>query len=96
MSTVPQQSTPVPQPPTPHKKHKVRKMTLALWAWTIGCVVWAVAGGSSTNCAQYGDPNYQTGCQAGTAIGVGLIIGLWFIVFVVLSLIWFMTKPNDR
>ena len=34
--------------------------------------------------------------MSGTGIGVAMIIVLWFIVFVVLSLIWLMTRPSKR
>jgi hypothetical protein len=72
----------------------LRKMSWALIVWSALCLVWIITGASSSNCA--GDQYSQAGCQAGTAIGVGLIIGLWFLGFVVLSLIWFMSRPKDR
>jgi hypothetical protein len=34
--------------------------------------------------------------DVGTGIGVALIIVLWFFVFVVLSIIWLMTRPRGR
>jgi hypothetical protein len=68
-------------------------MTIVLWLWTILMAAWAIGG--SINAQTGCDPNYQGACDAGTAIGVGAIIFLWFIGFVVLSLIWLMTKPND-
>lgn len=69
-----------------------RKMTWALIVWTVIMVTWMIGGSVS---AQKGcDPNYQGACNTGTAIGVGLLIGLWFLGFVVLSLIWFMTRSK--
>jgi len=74
-----------------------RKMTWALIIWSALMALWAIVGGShAASTCNTTSQAYNTGCQAGTAIGVGLIIGLWFIGFVVLSLIWFMTKPKDH
>lgn len=70
-----------------------RKMTWALIIWSVLCLIWIISGASSSNCA---DSTSQTNCQAGTAIGVGLIIGLWFMGFVVGALVWFMTRPKGR
>jgi hypothetical protein len=32
----------------------------------------------------------------GTGIGIALVFLLWFLGFVVLSLVWFMTRPRGR
>ena len=37
----------------------------------------------------------QDACEAGTGIGVLLVLFIGFIGFVFLSLIWFMTKPKE-
>jgi hypothetical protein len=78
-----------------------RKATWAVAIWTVLMGLWIVAGASSVsnNCAgRYGDD--LSYCQAGTAIGGGLAITLlvmiWFIGFVVLSLIWLMSRPQRR
>jgi len=34
--------------------------------------------------------------DAGTGIGVGILIVLWFLGFVVLAAIWLMTRPRER
>lgn len=73
-----------------------RKMSWALIIWTIIMAIWAIAGGSSADCGSQGDQYSQAGCQAGTGIAIALIIVIWFIGFVVLSLIWFMTRPRKR
>jgi hypothetical protein len=64
----------------------------ALFVW------WVIAGGMAAqndDCAP-GDSLCEGAVDAGTGIGIALIIILWFIVFVVLSLIWFMTRPKGR
>jgi putative copper export protein len=73
-----------------------RKMTWALIIWSGLMLAWVIGGTTANKCASYADAASKSGCQAGTAIGVGLIIGLWFMGFVVLALIWFMTRPKSR
>lgn len=74
-----------------------RKMTWLILIFTGLMLAWMIAGARSTSCSQYaaGSPE-RAGCGAGTGIGVGLIFGLWFVGFVVLSIIWFMTRPARR
>jgi hypothetical protein len=38
----------------------------------------------------------QAGCELGTGIGAGLVVTLWFMGFIVLALIWFMTRSKER
>jgi len=38
----------------------------------------------------------QAGADVGTGIGVAFIFVLWFFGFVILSIIWFMTRPRGR
>jgi hypothetical protein len=76
----------------------MRKMTWVLWAWTAIFAVWIIAGiadRASKNCPP-DDQLCINASDAGTSIGVGLVFFLWFIGFVVLSLIWFMTRPQRR
>jgi hypothetical protein len=82
-------------------------MTWALLIWTVAMFAWAVGGGTSSvqnsnsYCQSHVDAYFSkqdclTATHAGTAIGVVLIILLWFMGFVVLSLVWFMTRPKRR
>jgi hypothetical protein len=80
---------------------KWRKATWALLVWTAIFAIWIVGGvGSvSNNCAgQTGDA--LTACQAGTAIGGGLavtfILVIWFVGFVVIGLVWLMSRPKEN
>lgn len=74
---------------------RIRKMTVALWAWCILIVVWAITGAHSAtqgaDCQAYHDA-----CQTGAGIGVMLVLLVGFFGFVFLSLIWFMTRPKER
>jgi hypothetical protein len=71
-------------------------MTWVLIIWTALFAVWIIGGVNDANCNQYGDQASRSGCEAGTGIGVGLVLFLWFLGFVVLSLIWFMARPRGR
>lgn len=77
-----------------------RKTTWALIVWTAVFGLWAASGigALGESCAGLtGDD--RSICEAGTAIGGGigltLIAGLWFVGFVVLAIIWFMTRPRE-
>lgn len=80
---------------------KWRIFTWVILVINILFLVWVIAGGSSTanNC------NGLTGqeldvCQAGTAvgasIGIGIIIFLWALVDVILGVLWLVTRPRDK
>jgi hypothetical protein len=78
-----------------------RKATWALLIFNLLILVWIVTGvgAVSNECGgKIGDA--LTTCQAGTAIGAGLgitfIIILWFIGFIVLGLIWIMSRPKHN
>jgi hypothetical protein len=70
----------------------------------LGSVIAAVSSRPSKDCAS--DPSVIAGtisksaCAAasdvGTGIGVTIILFLWFIVFIVLALVWLMTRPKNR
>jgi len=78
-----------------------RKMTwvIVVWcvlmaAWIVGAIVSADPG---SNCAH---ETYRGACEAGSSAGTGIgVVVLWFIWFfgfIVLSLIWFMSRPKGR
>jgi len=75
-----------------------RIMTWLIWGWTALCALWVIVGiadRASEDCPP-GDQLCVDASDAGTGIGVALIIMLWFMGFLVLSLIWFMTRPRSR
>lgn len=79
---------------------KWRKMTWTIWVTNVIFLIWliaAVASRPSKNChaGQYlSRHDCIAASDTGTAIGVGLVLFLWFLVFVVESLVWFMTRPR--
>lgn len=80
---------------------KWRKATWALVIWTVLMGIWLVAGigNVSNNCAGQTGSALET-CQAATAIGggigAGIIVVIWFIGFLVLGLIWLMSRPKEN
>jgi hypothetical protein len=74
-------------------------MSWAIVIWTVVFAIWIFSGMSavSDNCAGEVGAALDA-CNAGTAIGAGIGItmigGLWFIGFIVLSIIWFMSRPK--
>ena len=79
-----------------------RKMTWVLIIWCAIILIWAIAGAAGSDCAnQAGDQflsakDAQDACDAGTGIGVALILLVGFFGFIFFGLIWFMTKPKGR
>jgi hypothetical protein len=82
-----------------------RKMTWVLGIWNTIFLIWIVGGVHSNNvqtakdCAHDQVLSQQactTASNVGTGIGVALILMLWFIGFIVISLVWFMTRPRHR
>ncbi len=88
-----------PQAPVAATKRRgPRKMTWALIAWSVLILVWAIAGGGDANSECRADAVTQLerdACDAGTGIGVAIVLVIGFCGFVVLSLIWFMTRPRE-
>lgn len=73
-------------------------MTWVLNLWNVLFLIWIIAGVSdraSENCPP-GDELCISASDAGTGIGVALVILLWFLGFIVLSLVWFMTRGRSR
>lgn len=84
-----------------------RKMTWVLIVWCALIVIWAIAGGSSSDhqdvaqCVQQAagflsNQSCQNAADAGKGIGVALILLIGFVGFVFFSLIWFMSRPKTR
>lgn len=78
-----------------------RKATWALIIFDALMLWWVIAAANNTsnNCAGK-SADMLAACQTGTAIGAGIgfffLIVLWFIGFVVLSLIWLMSRTPKR
>jgi hypothetical protein len=75
-----------------------RKMTWVLNLWNVLFLIWIIAGISSRpseDCPP-GDQLCVDASDVGTGIGVALIVMLWVLGFIVLSLVWFMTRPKHR
>ncbi len=82
-----------------------RKMTWVLIIWCAIILIWAFAGGASSNsqsvqqCVSQGvftAQQCQNAADAGTGIGVALILVIGFVGFVFFSLIWLMSRSKTR
>jgi hypothetical protein len=77
-------------------------MTWALLAWVALIIVWIAVGVNSTSddCDDEATASGRELCEAatdvGTGIGVGIIVIIGFMGFIVLALIWFMTRPKPQ
>ena len=54
-------------------------------------LIWVVLSVANADCS---NSEYVGACQAGTGIGVLLIIFLWALVNIILLTIWFVTKKK--
>jgi hypothetical protein len=68
-----------------------RKMTWAILIFTALMLLWAA--GASSNSSQYGQNDYATGVAA---LSVGLLFFIWLLGFMILAVIWFMTRPHPN
>jgi hypothetical protein len=77
-------------------------MTWTIHATNVLFLIWIITGISSRpshNCqaSQYlSKHDCVAASDTGTAVGVGLIVFFWFMVFIVEALIWFMTRPKNN
>lgn len=80
-----------------------RKMTWAILVFTLLMAIWAIVGGGTADnhqyCVTHPDKYLSVkDCEAarnvGTGIGIVLIFFVWLVGFVIMSIIWFMTRPK--
>lgn len=81
----------------------MRAMTLVLWCWTIafagwitGVIIDASNSPAPAECVQSaGQKLCDDAGDVGTGMGVAVILFVWFVGFLILSLIWFMVRLKD-
>lgn len=78
-----------------------RKMTWALLVWSGLMLAWIVSATATEVCGDYAPGSAdreacELGEDVGTGIGVAFIFFVWFLGFVILSIVWFMTRPRHR
>ena len=93
--------------PPRKRRFRFRKMTWALIAWTGVMALWMFGGAKNVTSAESNAECVDTfegslnaaDCEALNEVGAGLGVGIlfvgWFLGFVVLSLIWFMSRPRQ-
>lgn len=74
-----------------------RKATWALLIWTVLAVLWIVVGaGAAGDMPAAGSEAEAAGRAIGAGIGITFIIIIWFLGFIVLGLIWLMSRPKEN
>jgi hypothetical protein len=77
-----------------------RKATWAIIIWSVLMLLWAVSVGDAVGDACTAELANRGACQLGATLGGGLalsfILVVWLIGFLVLSVIWFMSRPQRR
>jgi hypothetical protein len=109
LSLAPPQSVTAMDRGSPVRKRRFgpgwRKMTWVILTWSALMLAWIIGAAGSSDASSYCREHRSQylsirDCEAvhnaGTGIGVGLLVGLWFLGFVVLTLIWLMTRPKGR
>jgi hypothetical protein len=85
--------------PQPVKKKKRVFMWFFL-AVQVLFVIWVIAGAASghhaTDCGTLDAKTCQDAADAGTAIGVGLVVGLWVAVDFILGITWAVVRFARR
>jgi rubredoxin len=80
-----------------------RPLTWFLLIWSGLFAIWLISAVSVTGSALEDCAPGDSLCEAGNAgsavggtIGVGLILFLWFLVFVPMLIVWFVRRPQTR
>lgn len=72
-------------------------MSWVLWGWTILCAAWVAAGFTSkASCSGLSASTCSSIKVVADGVAITFQVVVWLIVFLVLSLIWFMTRPKRR
>jgi hypothetical protein len=100
-------TAPQPQPAIPRRRRagfgwfpRWRVFTWVILAFNLLMLIWLISGvnASAQDCSKLvGDQ--QSNCEAGdvgTAIGAGLLIGLWAFGDVILGVLWLVTRSTKR
>ena len=67
--------------------------TIVIWTALMAALAIAVAYSGGQTCAKQ---THGTSCTAWTEIDVMLLVLIWFIFFIVASLIWLLSRPRRR
>jgi lysylphosphatidylglycerol synthetase-like protein (DUF2156 family) len=76
-------------------------MTWVVIVWCVVMAVWIIGAIASADPHQQcAHDVYRSACEAGSNAGTGIgVVALWFVWFfgfLILSLIWFMSRPKGR
>ncbi|WP_141583284.1 hypothetical protein [Actinomadura sp. WMMA1423] len=80
----------LPEPDAPPARRRHRVFPWIFLAVQIGFLIWVILGAMANDCS--GDE----ACEAGTTIGVGLIIALWVAADVILGITYMVFRIFRR
>jgi hypothetical protein len=89
----------VAAPQSKRRFPRFRKATWVLIIFNVLMLIWVISGIASVgggSCNGLDQATCNAAKDIGGGIGVALLIVLWFIGFVVLGLVWLMSKPKNR
>lgn len=66
-------------------------MTWAIVVFTVLMVLWAASASSASS--QFGSGAYATGVAA---LSVGFLFFVWLLGFMILAVVWFMSRPKEN
>lgn len=80
---------------------KWRKATWALVIWTVLMAIWigsgiAATSGGGTDCGTLDQETCDAAFGVGAGIGLTALFFLWFIGFIILGLVWLMSRPKEN
>ena len=81
-------------------KQKVRAFTWVILVINVLFLIWVIAGaasssGDATNCGSLDQDTCNSAEDAGTAIGVFLIVMFWAAVDLILGIVWLVTRRRE-
>lgn len=73
-----------------------RKMTWALVIWTVLIGLWLASYAGAVGDIETSSSAEEAGVAIGAGIGTTFLFIIWFLGFVILSIIWFMSRPKTN
>ena len=72
-----------------------RKMTWAILIWSALFLFWGISGAAAVGDIETTSAAESAGVAIGAGIGFTFIFMVWFLGFIIMSIVWFMTRPKS-
>lgn len=73
-----------------------RKATWLIILWTGLFLYLAFSPTMVTTACPAGDPTCAAAAAVAVGIAISMLFGVWFVGFIILAIIWFMTRPSHN